>query len=88
MSNRERFARKSQFATGAKAASIVFTVGLAALLVVRGPLHLSEAAMVPAPTVVERSEAPTGTVGLTLSAEQYEAAVRAAKQDDPPAPSF
>ncbi len=88
MSNQERFARKSRFTTGAKAASIVFTVGLAALLMARTPLPLSEAYLVPAPTVIERSEGPTGTVGLALSADQYEAAVRAAKEDDPPAPSF
>ena len=88
MSNQERFARKSQFSTGAKAASIAITVGLAALLVARTPLHLSEAAMLPAPTVVEQAEGQTATVGLTLSAEQYEAAVRAAKQDDPAAPTF
>jgi hypothetical protein len=88
MTNQERFARKSQFATGAKAASIVFTVGLVALLVARTPLHLSEASLVPAPTVLEQSEGRTGTVGLTLTQEQYEAAVRAAQQDDPPAPTF
>lgn len=88
MSDQERFAGKSRFSNGAKAASVVFTVGLAALLVARTPLHLSEASVLPAPTVVEQSEVQTGTPGLTLSAEQYEAAVRAAKQDDAPAPTF
>jgi hypothetical protein len=88
MSNQERFAGKSRFSTGAKAASVVFTVGLAALLMARTPMHLPEASLVPAPTVVEQSEGQTGAPGLTLSAEQYEVAVRAAKQEDAPAPTF
>jgi len=51
-------------------------------------MHLTEEYMLPAPPAAEHSEGQAGTLGLTLSAEQYEAAVRAAKQDTPPVASF
>jgi hypothetical protein len=88
MSNRERFARKTHFTTSAKAVSIVLTAGFVALLVSRTPMHLTEEYVLPAPTVAEQSDGQAGPIGLTLSAEQYEAAVRSAKQDDPPIASF
>jgi len=88
MSNQERFPRESGFTTGAKALSIAFTVSVVALLVTRTPLHLPEAAALPPPAVVEQTVGEAGTHGLALSAQQYEDAVRAAKQDDSPAPTF
>ena len=88
MSNQERFAGKSHFTTSAKAVSIVLTAGFVALLVSRTPSHLTEESLLPAPAAVEQSDGQAGTAGLTLSAEQYEAAARAARQDDPPIASF
>jgi len=87
MSNRERFAGKSHFTMSAKAVSIVLTAGFVALLVSRAPSHLTEEHLAPAPTAVEQP-AGQGIAGSTLSAEQYESAARAARQDDPPISSF
>jgi hypothetical protein len=88
MSNQERFAGKSHFTTSAKAVSIVLTAGFVALLVSRAPSHLTEEHLAPAPAAVEQPAGQAGTAGWTLSAEQYESAARAARQDDPPISSF
>jgi hypothetical protein len=88
MNRKERFARESHFSTCAKAVSVVFTVGVVAVLMARTPLHLTEASVLPAPTAVEQPDSLAGTVSLTLSAQQSEAAARTAVQDDPPIPTF
>jgi hypothetical protein len=88
MSNRMRFESKSRFTTGAKAVSIVLTAGFVALLVSHTPTHLTEESLVPGRAAIEQSDDRAGAVGLTLSPEQYEAAARTAKQDDPPVASF
>ena len=88
MSNQERFAKKSHFTTSAKAVSIAITAAFVALLVARAPLHMTEESLVPAPAAIAQSDGQLGTRSFTLSAEPYESAARAAKQDDPPIASF
>ena len=79
---------KERFTTSAKIMTITFMVGSVALVVARGPFHYSEASVPTTPVAVEQSAGQAGTFGSTLSAQQYEAAARAATQDDPPIPSF
>jgi hypothetical protein len=88
MRREERYARETHFATGARAISVVFAVGVVVLLTPRAPLHLTEAYVLSAPTAVERSDVEAPPVAFTLSAAQSEAAARAAKQDDPPVSTF
>jgi len=79
---------KERFTTGAKLMTITFMIGGVALLVARGPVHYSEASVSAAPVAVEQSDAHAATFGSTLSPQQYEAAARAAAQDDPPISTF
>ena len=88
MNSNDRFEKESRFATGAKVMTITFMVGGVALLVARGPFHYSEASVPATPVAVEQSVGHAVTFGSGLSAQQYEAAARAATQDDPPIPSF
>jgi len=88
MNRAERFARESHFTMGAKAMSIVFTVGIIALLVARTTLHPGEEAMVSTPPAVEQANGDVGAFGSTLPRQEAEAAARAAKQDDPPIATF
>lgn len=88
MNSNDRFEKESRFATGAKIMTITFMAGSIALLVARGPSHSSEASVPSAPVAVEQSAGQAVTFGSGLSAQQYEAAARAATQDEPRIPSF
>lgn len=88
MNSKDRFEKESRFATSAKVITITFMVSSVALLVARGPFHHSEASVPAAPVAVEPSDGHAATFGSALSAQQYEAAARAATQDDPPIPTF
>ena len=88
MSNQERFPGKPHFTTSAKVVSIAITAAFAALLVSRTPLHMTEESLLPTPAAVAQSDGQAVTPPFTLSAEQYESAAKAAKQDDPPIASF
>jgi len=79
---------KERFTTSAKVMTITFMVGGVALLVARGPFHYSEASVSAAPVAVEQSDGRATPFGSVLSAQQYEAAARAAAQDDPPIATF
>jgi hypothetical protein len=79
---------KERFTTSAKVMTITFMVGSVALVVARGPFHYGEASVPTTPVAIEQADGQAGTFGSTLSAQQYEAAARAATQDDPPIPSF
>ena len=88
MNSKDRFEKESRFATSAKIVTITFVVSSVALLVARGPFHYSEASAPATPVTVEQADVQAGTFGLALSPQQYEAAARAAPQDDPPIPTF
>jgi len=88
MNRTDRFARASNLWTGAKAISIMFMVGIIALLAARTPMHPMEEAMVATPAALEQSEGDLGAFGSTLPRQDADAAARAAKQDDPPIPTF
>ena len=79
---------KERFTTTAKVMTITFMVGGVALLVARGPFHYSEASVPPTPVAIERSDGQAATFGSALSPQQYEAAARAAHQDDSPISTF
>ena len=79
---------KERFTTGAKLMTITFMIGGVALLVARGPFHYSEASAPATPVAVAQADGHAGTFGSALSAQQYEAAARAAAQDDPPISAF
>ena len=79
---------KERFTTSAKFVTITFMVAGVALLVARGPFHYSEASVPTTPVAVEQSDGQAGTFASVLSPQQYEAAARAAPQDDPPISSF
>jgi hypothetical protein len=79
---------KERFTTSAKVVTITFMVGGVALLVARGPFHYGEASVPTTPVAVEQADGRAVTFGSALSPQQYEAAARAAPQDDPPIPTF
>ena len=88
MNRTERFAREAHFTAGAKVVSIIFTVGITALLVARTPLYPGEETMVSAPPAFEQSKGDVGAFGSTLGRQEADAAARVAKQDDPPIATF
>ena len=88
MNRRERHTRESRFTTRAKVLSVMFTVGIIALLAVRAPMHLGESAVLSTPPIMAQSNGEVGAFGSTLSRQEADAAARAAKQDDPPIPTF
>ena len=79
---------KERFTTSVKVMTITFMVGSVALLVARGPFHYSEASVPATPVVVEQEDGRAVTFGSALSPQQYEAAARAAPQDDRPISTF
>jgi len=79
---------KERFTTSAKVMTITFVVSSVALLVARGPFHYSDASVPTTPVAVERADGQAESFGSALTREQYEAAARVARQDDPPISSF
>ena len=88
MTRIQRFERESSFTTGAKAMSIIFMVGVIALLVARTTLQPGEDVTVSAEPAVRQLVGVGGTGATTLTQQEAEAAGRAAKQDDPPIATF
>jgi hypothetical protein len=88
MNRKERLARDTHFTTGAKVISVMFMVGVIALLAARAPLHWSESAALSTPPAVKRSSGQVLTFGSTLSSQDADTAARTAKQDDSPIPTF
>lgn len=71
MNSTERLKRALNLATGAKALSVIFAVGIFALLIARTPMHSAEEAMVPMAIAGEPSK--TGRVALASTPPRQEA---------------
>jgi hypothetical protein len=90
MTRKQRLAREAECTGNAKVVSMVFVAAVAALLLavqMKSGVSAPEAQAKPA--AIEQPAEQTGVAAsLHLSQPEYDADVRAAKQDDSPAPTF